>query len=108
MPAAQVDVADILDYDLEEAVRRVVRQMFLEFVEAFRFLSRTPGAGHVREDLAEGRPTLFWPMSDYLILYKPRTSPLESLSIFRGGRHLPSLIGKRKLWPAFRPCRRSN
>lgn len=56
-----------------------------------------PGADHIREDLAEGRPILFWPRRDYLILYKPQTSPLEILSIFRGSRDLPSLIGKRKL-----------
>jgi antitoxin ParD1/3/4/toxin ParE1/3/4 len=97
MPAAQEDLADIRDYYLEEAGHRVARQMLFEFVEAFRFLARTPGAGHVREDLAEDRPILFWPMRDYLILYKPQTNPLEILSIFRGSRDVPSLIGKRKL-----------
>lgn len=45
-------------------------------------------------------------MRDYLILYqplflyKPTTSPRESLSILRGSRGVPSLIGKRKLWMA--------
>ena len=36
-------------------------------------------------------------MRDYLILYNPSTKPLEILSIFRGSRDLPVLIGRRKL-----------
>ncbi len=59
-PVAQEDLADIRDYYWEEAGHRVARQMLVEFVEAFRFLARTPGAGHKREDLAEDRPILFW------------------------------------------------
>jgi plasmid stabilization system protein ParE len=66
MPAAQEDLADIRDYYLKEGGYRVARQMLVEFVEAFRFLARTPRAGHVRPDLAEDRPILFWPMWDYL------------------------------------------
>lgn len=97
MPAAQEDLVAIRDYYLEQAGYRVARQMLVEFVETLRFLARTPGAGHVREDLAEDRPILFWPMRDYLILYKPNTDPLEILSIFRGSRDVPALIGKRKL-----------
>ena len=81
MPAAQEDLAGIRDYYLEQAGYRVARKMIVEFVEVLRFLARTPGAGHVREDLAEDRPILFWPMRDYLILYKPETNPLEILSI---------------------------
>ena len=30
--------------------------MVVEFVEAFRFLARTPGAGPVRQDIADDRP----------------------------------------------------
>jgi toxin ParE1/3/4 len=82
-PAAQEDLTDIRDYYLEEAGRRVARQMLVEFVEAFRFLARTPGAGHKREDLAEERPILFWPMRDYLILYKPDSAPLRIITIAR-------------------------
>lgn len=48
MPAAKADLAEIRDYYLEEAGYRVARQTVVEFVEAFRFLARTPGAGHVR------------------------------------------------------------
>jgi len=70
--------------------------MLVEFVESFRFLASTPGAGHLRQDLAEERPILFWPMRDYLILYKPETNPLEILSIFRGSRDLPACSREEK------------
>lgn len=46
MPLAQEDLADIRDYYLEVASLKVARQMLTEFVEAFRFLARTPGASH--------------------------------------------------------------
>ena len=69
--------------------------MIVEFVEAFRFLVRTPGAGHKREDLAEGRPILFWPMRNYLILYKPNTNPLQIVTIVSGSQDVPKLIARR-------------
>jgi toxin ParE1/3/4 len=96
-PTAQRDLTDIRDYYLEEAGHRVARQMLVEFVEAFRVLTRTPGAGHKREDLAEDRPILFWPMRDYLILYRPGTVPLEIITIARGSRDIPGIIGNRRL-----------
>lgn len=67
------------------------------FVEAFRLLARSSGAGHVRHDLAGDRPILFWSMRDYLILYMPSTNPLEILSILRGSRDVPSVIRRRRL-----------
>jgi plasmid stabilization system protein ParE len=94
---AQEDLVQIRDYYLEEAGHRVARQMLVEFVETFRFLGRTPGAGHKREDLAEDRPVLFWPMRDYLIIYKSGTSPLEIVTIARGSRDVPSIIKRRAL-----------
>ncbi len=84
-------------FSAEEAGYRVARQMLVEFVETFRFLARTPGAGHKREDLAEARPILFWPMRDYLILYKPGTNPLEIITIARGSQDLPRILSRRNL-----------
>lgn len=96
-PSAQEDLVDIRDYYLKEAGTRVARQMLTEFVEAFRFLASTPAAGHKREDLAEGRPVLFWPMRDYLIIYRQNSRPLKILAIVRGSRDVPKVIGRRNL-----------
>ena len=94
---AQEDLAAIRDYYLEEAGSRVARQMLVEFVEAFRLLGRTPGVGHKREDLAEDRPILFWPMRDFFISYKRDTSPIQIVTIAHGARDMPILINKRNL-----------
>jgi plasmid stabilization system protein ParE len=97
LPVAQEDLAGIRDYYLEEAGSRGARQMLVEFIETFRFLARTPGAGHKREDLAENRPILFWPMRDFLILYKEGSNPVEIVTIARGSQDLPKIIGRRGL-----------
>jgi antitoxin ParD1/3/4/toxin ParE1/3/4 len=96
-PTAQEDLTAIRDYYLEKAGARVARQMLVEFVEAFRFLGRAPGAGHKREDLSEDRPVLFWAMRDFLIIYKRDSSPLQIVTIARGTRDIPTLISNRKL-----------
>jgi plasmid stabilization system protein ParE len=96
-PTAQEDLTAIRGYYLDQAGYRIARQMLVEFVDAFRFLSRTPGAGYKREDLAEARPILFWPMRDYLILYKAVSSPLQIVSIVRGSRDVTALIERRGL-----------
>jgi plasmid stabilization system protein ParE len=94
---AQEDLAAIRAYYIEKAGSRVARQMLVEFIEAFRFLSRTPGAGHKREDLGGDRPILFWSMRDYLIIYQKATSPLKIVTIVRGSRDIPTLIVSRRL-----------
>jgi toxin ParE1/3/4 len=96
-PTAQDDLIAIRHYYLEEAGHRIARQILAEFVEAFKFLSRTPAAGHKREDLAEDREVLFWPMRDYLIIYEKDTSPLRIVMIARGSRDIPAVISSRGL-----------
>lgn len=96
-PTAQEDLVAIRDYYLEEAGPRIARQMLVEFVDAFRLLGHTPRAGHKREDLAEDRPVLFWPMRDFFIIYKMDTSPVQIVTIARGTRDIPTLIRKRDL-----------
>lgn len=93
---AQEDLIDIRDYYLREAGYRVARQMLVEFVEAFRAIARNPGTGHRREDLAGERTVLFWPMRDYLIIYKAGTAPVEVVTIVRGSRDIPALLRHRE------------
>ena len=96
-PIAQEDLVAIRDYYLEEAGAHVARQMLVEFIQAFRFIRGTPGAGHKREDLAEDRSVLFWRMRDFLIIYKRDAYPIQVVTIARGTRDIPTLIKKRDL-----------
>lgn len=94
---AQEDLNGIFDYYFEEAGFRVARKMAVEFVEAFRAIGRNPGIGHKRQDLAGNRPLLFWPMKDYLILYRTLGGSIEIAMIVHGSRDVARLIRRRKL-----------
>ena len=50
-----------------------------------------PGMGHVREDLTQ-RPLRFWPVGQYLIIYRPDTSPLEIVRVVNGYRDVAGLL----------------
>ena len=93
-PEAQEDLVTIRDYYLQEAGFRIARQMLVEFVQAFRLIARNPGIGHRREDLAESKPVLFWPMRDYLIVYRSGTKPVEIVMIIHGSRDVARIIAR--------------
>jgi toxin ParE1/3/4 len=94
--AAQEDLVAIRDYYLSEAGHRVARQMLVEFTTAFQAIARTPGIGHLRQDLAGELPVLFWPMRDYLIVYRAATKPLEIVTIVRGSRDVAVILRRRE------------
>jgi toxin ParE1/3/4 len=89
---AQQDLVEIRDYYLEQGSPRAARKMLVEFIEAFRSIAKTPGMGHGRKDLAEGRPVLFWPVRDYLIIYRADHKPIEIVTVVRGSRDVPALL----------------
>ena len=89
-PAAQEDLVAIRDYYLAEAGYRVARQMLAEFTKAFQTIARTPGI-----DLAGDRPVLFWPMRDYLIVYRATINPVEIITIVRGSRDVAVILKRR-------------
>jgi len=93
-PFAQRDLLDIRDYYLEQGSQRAARKMLTEFVEAFRSIARTPGMGHRRPDLAGDRELLFWPVLDYLILYRSDRRPIEIVTVVRGSRDIPVVLAR--------------
>ena len=58
-------------------------------------LAATPGMGHRREDLAGDRPLLFWPVGNYLILYRTTRSSIEIVAFAHGKRDIPAFIERR-------------
>ena len=95
-PAAQEDLVAIRDYYLKEAGFRVARQMLVEFAKAFQTIARTPGIGQRREDLPGDRPVVFWPMRDYLLVYRVAAKPLEIITIARGSRDIAVILRRRE------------
>ena len=94
-PAAQEDLVAIRDYYLKEAGYRIARQMLVEFTKAFQLIARTPGIGHTRKDLAGDRPVLFWPMRDFLIIYRSTTKRVEIVTIVRASRDIAEVLNSR-------------
>jgi plasmid stabilization system protein ParE len=62
-----------------------------ELESAMRNLSRSPGIGHFREDLADKRHKFFLVRS-YLIVYQTETKPLRIIRVLHAARDVFSLL----------------
>jgi toxin ParE1/3/4 len=86
---AEQDINDIYDYLEErnpEAGVRVVR----ELRDLCDRLSRLPGMGRLREDLAPGLRGM--PSGHYLVFYRETNGGIEVVRILHGRRNLPSFF----------------
>ena len=92
-PEAEQDLDDITAYLAEEGGARVARHVLKQIKDAIAFLSRTPGAGHSREDLTDAA-IKFWPVYSYLILYKSASRPIEIVRIVHGSRDMARLLSQ--------------
>ena len=93
-PQAAGDLEDIWDYiaaDSLDAADRVIGRIY----DQIRALAETPGMGHRREDLAEDRAIIFWPVGNYLVLYRAKAGLVEVVGIAHGKRDIPDFIRRR-------------
>jgi plasmid stabilization system protein ParE len=91
--AAEQDLNEIWDcigQDNVEAADRWVGRLF----DAFEAIARNPGIGHKRQDLTS-RPILFWPVGNYLILYRVIKEEVEIIAVTQGARDIPSFLRPR-------------
>ena len=65
-----------------------------EFFEAFGMLAERPRMGHARSDLTE-RDVRFWPVGQYLIVYRSLPAPLQVVAVLHGARDVAEVIRKR-------------
>ncbi len=87
---AEQDLNDTWDYiaeDSVEAADRLIARLF----DAFEALARNPGMGHQREDLTNF-PVLFWPVGNYLVIYRAEKSPIQIVAIVHGKRDIPTFL----------------
>ena len=91
---AQGDLVEIRDYYLNQSSQRTARKIIVEFTDAFRLLASNPSLGHRREDLAESRPVLFWPVRDYLVVYRIKPRAIEVITLVHGFRDVAALLAK--------------
>lgn len=89
-PAAEADLNDIITYIAEnnsDAAERSVAR----FERAMQMLADNPEVGHLREDLA-AEPLRFWAIYSYMIIYRPKTSPLQIIRILHGARDIKDIL----------------
>lgn len=83
---ARQELDDILGYIAARNIDAAVR-VDQEFDATFLRLSQNPQIGHTRRDLPQRYRV--WHLYDYLIVYKPETSPLVIVRVWHGARRPP-------------------
>lgn len=95
-PDAAQDLKDIWQYIAEDNLDAADR--FLEkLYDEIRSISRNPGIGHRREDLAGDRVILFLAVGNYLILYRTAKPVVEIVAVVHGKRDVPSFLRRRRV-----------
>ncbi len=90
---AKEEIREIWEFiarDNEDAADRWITRI----VEALDMLARNPRIGHTRGDLT-GNPFLFWPIGEYLIIYRVFGEDIEILAVTQGSRDIPSYLRRR-------------
>lgn len=98
-PEAVQDLQEIWQYIAEDNLLAADR-MVERFYSTFLRLASSPGIGHSREDLAETRPLLFFPVGNYLIVYRSinrRKMPIEIVAVVQGNRDVPVFLHRRNV-----------
>jgi plasmid stabilization system protein ParE len=95
-PDAAKDLHDIWEYIADDNLDAADR--FLgKLRDQILALAETPGMGHRRDDLAQDRPILFWPVGNYLILYRATKGSVEIVAVAHGKRDIPALLVRKHL-----------
>jgi plasmid stabilization system protein ParE len=74
--------------DSLDAADRIIGEIYSQV----QLLAKFPDAGHSREDLAEGRPLLFFPAGKYMIAYHAHSRPLVVVRVLHAARNLSVVL----------------
>jgi toxin ParE1/3/4 len=92
-PDVLQDLQDIWDFIAADNVA-AADKLEDEFFEAFGMLAKRPRMGHARSDLTQ-RDVRFWPVGQYLIVYRSLPAPLQVVAVLHGARDATEVIRKR-------------
>lgn len=90
-PQAALDLVEIWRYVKEQTSLTIADRVESAIREKIAFLAGTPGAGHSRKDLTD-EDVRFFPVYSYLIVYRPRTKPLQVAAILHGRRDVERIL----------------
>jgi len=94
---ANADIFEIWSYiaeDSEAAADRVEQAIY----DACALLAEGRFLSHTRSDLTS-RPLRFWSVSrypNYMIVYRPETTPLQIIAVLHGKRNLRRILKERQ------------
>lgn len=89
--AAERDMNGIWERIAPESIDEADR-IIAGFFDAFDILARTAAMRPARRDLTD-HPVLFWPLGDYMIVYRAQKgSHIEIVAITEGPQDIPSFI----------------
>ncbi len=90
---ADHDLDELWNYISEDSVDAADR-LATKLLDSFEALAQHPGMGHKREDLTS-YPVFFWPVGNYLVIYRGERSPIEIVAIVSGARDIPTFLRSR-------------
>lgn len=87
---ADRDLDELWDYIAEDSVD-AAEHLIANLFDAFESLARNPGIGHTRKDLTR-HAVLFWPVGNYLVIYRAERSPIQIVAVIHGARDIPMFL----------------
>lgn len=90
-PSAARDLDEILEFVFARGGANAALHIHQRFYAAFAKLGEQPGIGHSRNDLAD-ESLRAWAVFSYLVLYHPKTVPVQIIRVIHGARDIPNAI----------------
>ena len=88
---AILDIDGIFLYLLHKASEETADRVVTELFKAFYKLADLPNSGHRRADLTS-KDVLFYKVFSYLIIYSPRSKPVQILGVLHGKRNVARIL----------------
>jgi len=93
-PQAAQDLVEIWRFIKQQSSEATADRVESAIRERIAFLATSPGAGHWRRDLTDEQ-VRFFSVYSYLIAYRPKTKPLQIVSILHGRRDIETILRNR-------------
>jgi plasmid stabilization system protein ParE len=90
-PEAATDLFQIWQYLRVEASRQVADRVEALIRNTIALLAKNPGIGHFRRDLTD-EPVKFYAVYSWLVVYRPKTEPLQVISVLHAGRDVSKIL----------------
>lgn len=94
-PEAALDLVQIWRYIKKQSSLQMANRVESVIRDRLAFLAGRPGTGHWRKNLTD-EEVKFFPVYSYLIVYRPRTKPLQVVSILHGPRDVERILKDRQ------------